>query len=75
MNRFKLAIDVQDACNMRGIARSFVEVVDDAMAELKDTSKVWTDPAVVLFVNKLESLSHSWQNFSAAYTACQEKVK
>ncbi len=75
MNRFKLALDVQDAGNMRAIARSFVDVCDDAMEDLKSTTAVWSDPAVVLFVNKLESLSRSEQEFSKAYAACQELAK
>jgi hypothetical protein len=72
-NRHQVALDVQDACNMRAIAREFVKVVDSAMEEHGNTSLVWSDPAVVLFVNKLESLSRSEANFSAAYDACKDQ--
>ncbi|WP_316207461.1 hypothetical protein [Bradyrhizobium sp. SZCCHNR3118] len=75
-NRHKVAIDVQDAVNLRALAREFVKVVDQAMEEHKSTEATYSDPAVVMFVNKLESLVHSnWQlRFEAAYKTCQEKV-
>jgi hypothetical protein len=72
-NRFKTAIAVQDAVNLRALAREFVKIVDDADAELRSTKAVYNDPAVVLFVNKFESLCRSEYGFSAAYAACQEK--
>jgi hypothetical protein len=73
-NRFRVALDVQDAGNLLALAREFVKVVDTAMKEVKSTKATWDDPAVVLFVNKLESLCRSEQRFSAAYKACQEQV-
>lgn len=75
-NRFKAALDVQDAVNLRALAREFVKVVDQAAEETKSTIETWADPAVVLFVNKLESLSHTnWNDvFSKAYRTCQEKA-
>lgn len=72
-DRFKSALAVQDAGNLRALAREFVRVVDNADEELRSTRAVWEDPAVILFVNKLESLTRSEQRFSAAYNACQEK--
>ena len=74
-NRHKTAIDVQDAGNLRALAREFVKVVDTAMEETKSTEATWADPAVVLFVNKFESLCRSEARFSEAYAACQEKAK
>lgn len=68
-NRFEIAIAIQDAGNLRAIAREFVKVVDDAMADIKVTVDIWTDPAVVLFVAKLTDLSgaHRPDTFSRAY--------
>jgi cell division protein ZapA (FtsZ GTPase activity inhibitor) len=66
-NRFKVAHDILDAGNMRAIAREFVKVVDDAMEELKVTTQVWTDPAVVVMVTKLAELSNAPAGFSKAY--------
>lgn len=69
-NRFRAAIDLQDAGNMRAIAREFVKIVDSAMRDTGSTKATWTDPAVVLCVNKLESLARSEANYSLAYQAC-----
>ena len=74
-NRFKEALAVQDAGNMRAIARLFVKVVDAAMEETKSTTATWDDAAVVLMVNKLESLSRSEARFSAAYKLCTERAE
>ncbi|WP_315729865.1 hypothetical protein [Bradyrhizobium sp. SZCCHNRI2010] len=73
-NRHKVALDVQDAVNMRALAREFVKVVDQAVDETSSTHRTWEDPAVRLFVNKFESLCHSNATFSEAYRACQEKA-
>jgi hypothetical protein len=75
-DRFQMALDVQSGGNMRAIARAFVAVVDAAMADLQDTKAVCRDPAVVLFVNKLESLSQSERvgAFSIAYEECRKRA-
>ena len=73
-DRFRCAIDIQDAGNMRVIAHEFVRVVDAAMADTGSATETWADPAVVFFVNKLESLSRSEANFSAAYECCQKRA-
>lgn len=73
-DRFRSAIDIQGAGNMRASAREFVRVVDAAMHDTGSTTETWADPAVVLFVSKLESLSRSEAKFSAAYRACQNRA-
>lgn len=73
-NRHQIALDVQNAGNLRALAREFVKVVDHADNELRSTKAVWDDSAVVLFVNKFESLCRSDARFSAAYKVCNEKV-
>jgi hypothetical protein len=73
-NRFKTTIDVQDAGNLRALAREFVKVVDQASEATQSTTATWDDPAVVLFVNKFESLCRSEDRFSTAYKMCQEKA-
>jgi hypothetical protein len=73
-NRHKIAIEVQDAGNLRAIAREFVKVVEAANDETQSTVATWDDAAVVLFVNKLESLCHSDARFSAAYKVCKERA-
>jgi hypothetical protein len=73
-NRHKVAIEVQDAGNLRALAREFVKVVDQASDETKSTEATWHDPAVVLFVNKFESLCRSEARFSEAYADCKRKA-
>lgn len=74
-NRHKVAVEVQDAGNLRALAREFVKVVDSADDELKSTKAVWEDPAVVLFVNKFESLCRSEARFGEVYAACVAKTR
>jgi hypothetical protein len=70
-SRHKVALDVQNAGNLRALAREFVKVVEAAHADTGSTTATWLDPAVVLFVNKFESLCRSEANYSAAYAACK----
>jgi hypothetical protein len=74
MNRFKQAIDVQDGVNLRAIARLLVRAADEA-ADAGGTDASYSDPAVVLIVNKIESLVHSSERFSDAWDQCHERSK
>jgi hypothetical protein len=67
-SRFQVAIDLQDACNLRAIARELVRATDEAANE-GGTDFSYRDAAVILIVNKIESLVHSNEgdNYSAAY--------
>lgn len=64
------ALFVQDACNVRAIARLLVGAADHAANNGRCQE---TDAAVVLIVNKLESLVHSESglNYSRAYDECK----
>lgn len=73
-SRHQLALDIQDAVNLKALSRWFVAVVDDADREHKSTVGVWEDPAVRLFVNKFESLCSSERTFSESYRKCLEKA-
>ena len=57
-NRFQTAIELQDACNLRAIARKLVEAADEA-ADAGGTQASYDDPAVILIVDKIESLVRS----------------
>lgn len=76
-NRFDEALFVQDAGNLPAIARSFVQVCDQAMAEHKATHLVWKDPAVRLFAAKIHSLCglgiSDLKTFGDAYEACKAR--
>jgi hypothetical protein len=74
-DRFRVALDLQDASNMRAIAREFVRIVDAAMRDTGSTIATWSDPAVILTINKLESLARSEANYSVAYQACRATAR
>ena len=63
-NIYRDALEVQDACNLRAIARLLVKAAELA-ADKGGTTASYSDPAVVLIVNKIESLVNSSTNTSA----------
>lgn len=64
------AIDVQDACNLSGVLRSFVLVIDALRANgVAGTDAIATHPVSVLFADKIRSLTGD--DFSTAYHACK----
>jgi hypothetical protein len=73
-NRHQVALDLQNACNPRALARELVKIVDAAANELNSTVAVWDDAAVILMINKLESMSRSDARYSAAYAVCHERT-
>ncbi|GLR92142.1 hypothetical protein [Bradyrhizobium iriomotense] len=74
-NRYKVACDVQDAGNLRALAREFVKVVEHASEETQSTEATWHDDAVTLFVNKLERLCRSERRFNEVYANCKKKME
>ena len=73
-SRFQNAIDLQDGGNLRAIARELVRAADEASDE-SGTIASYSDPAVVMIVNKLESLVYSNERFSDAYDECQKRTR
>ena len=72
MASFKQALEVQDACNLRAVARLLVKASDAAANEDPSTLAVRHDPAVVLIVAKLAhlcGLEYTWPR--AASKACE----
>jgi hypothetical protein len=70
------ALNVQDACNLSGVVRSFASVIEILWKEpgCKGTDWVNTHPIAVLFSSKIASLtgSESSENFGKAYLDCQK---
>lgn len=73
------AMDVQNACNLSGVAFSFADAMRAVCAFEPNLS---TDernrhPIAVLFISKMESLSNatSMTAFSNAWERCEEMVK
>lgn len=71
-NRFKTALELQDACNLRAIARKLVEAADQA-ADAGGTQASYNDPAVILIVDKIESLvrSQDVKRLNEAWDCCK----
>jgi hypothetical protein len=68
------ALQVQDACNISGVVRSMVQVID----AIRDggTRSISEHPAVYLFAYKVMALTgheplDQWEAYGAAETACK----
>ena len=74
MNRFKDAIQVQDACNLCGVAQAFVKICKEVLHETSQTDAVRRDPAVILFMDKMWDMVHrpDFDDFHVAYNKCEE---
>jgi len=74
----KLAIEVQDASNSRGVARLLVRLVDRACEDAKCSDGAAGDPAVYLVMDKLASLGLYEQSLGGAfpehYASCKAHV-
>src|SRR5262245_12315531 len=56
-NRFKVARDIQNACNTSGVARELIRVIEDAARDAAcGRGRLTQDPAVVAVIDKLSSL-------------------
>lgn len=79
---FKDAIDVQDACNLSGVVRSFSRVVtriwEEARKRGQGTEWVNKHPICILYANKLCNLTGDVAlggvEFSDAYDICQAEA-
>ncbi len=76
---YKDALDVQDACNLSGVVRSFSRVLDLIWKEANElslgTAYVNRHPISVMYSSKIASLTGSEMpaEFSEAYRLCQER--
>jgi|GEM_PF-2361523 len=72
------ALDVQDACNLSGVAHSFLQAVQAVNAEMRDRGEgtEWRNnhPIIRLYVDKLASMAgvQGWTDLSGAYAECRE---
>lgn len=70
----QMALDIQNACNLSGVARSFAEVTA-AMRQAPhnfDTATCNCHPVTVLFVDKLNSLcGMTTMDILAIYRECE----
>jgi hypothetical protein len=56
-DRFKVARDIQNACNTSGVAHELIRVIEDAARDPQcGRGRLPHDPAVVAVIDKLQSL-------------------
>lgn len=72
---YKQAIDVQYACNPRGVLHSFyTDIMPAIVAETNgSTDDICRHPAFVLFADKLRSLAQS--DYFDAYEAASRRIQ
>ncbi len=76
-NMARDALDVQDACNLSGVVRSFVNVIDDVRA-ISPGNRDWCrHPIIKLWADKIASLTDTQGNWVSmtAYNAVEDIVK
>ena len=79
----KAAIDIQNACNMGGVARTFHEAVqavwDEAHRRQEGTDWVNQHPLIRMFIDKMNDLSgridHDTSQYRNDWHICEEIVK
>ena len=74
MNRFKDAIQVQDACNLCGVAQAFARICKEVLHEKVGTDAVRRDPAVILFMDKMWDMvgRPEFDDYHKAHNKCEE---
>lgn len=81
MNIYKMAIQVQDACNMLGVVNSLhKDILPEVHMTVSGTKGINTNPAVQLFAFKIAALATgeclcdvSMAMFGRAYDLCKER--
>jgi hypothetical protein len=73
-NRYKTALEIQDACNLTAVAGVLHKVCLEVLHESESTDAVTKDPAVILIVDKIHDMCGrlEGQEFSKAFIACSE---
>ena len=70
----KLAIDVQDACNLSGVVHSFSTIISELRNDhnIQNTDELNHHPVCVMFASKIASLTDSEtpSEFGKAYEWC-----
>jgi len=67
----QLALNVQNACNLCGVAQTFAEVMKVILRETGSTEKANKHPVAVMFASKISSLSNADTAFITAYGECE----
>ncbi len=74
----KEAIDVQDACNLSGVARSFARVMSDLREHGMGTSEANYHPIARAWIDKMASLAgiqHYTNEIDHAHQWCLDEIR
>jgi len=71
-NRFKTALEIQDACNLTAVAGIFHKTCLEILDETHSTVEVTKDPAVIWMVDKIHDMVHrpEGEELTKAYNLC-----
>lgn len=74
---YQTALDVQDACNLCGVAQAFARVMLEILRDSPNMDSANTHPIAVMYASKIASMTGSDDTaiFSDAYDACTDKAK
>jgi hypothetical protein len=71
-NRYKTALEIQDACNLTAVVGVLHRICLEVLHEGKGTASVCKDPAVRMIVDKVYDLAGrvEGKEYTEAYLAC-----
>ncbi len=64
------ALDVQDACNLSGVAQGFGRAMVDLRRALNDGHAIRTHAITVLWLDKLADMTNRNADYGSAYAEC-----
>jgi hypothetical protein len=76
-NRFKTALDIQDACNLTAVVGVLHKTCLEVLEETHSTRAVAQDPAIIWMVDKINDLigRPDCKEMTDAYLTCHEKAE
>ena len=81
MNRFKEALDLQNACNISGVVRDLGRIIDNVFRspDYTGTNSIIFDPAVRMVVHKLadmcQLLGQPFTDYTRMHDACVKRAE
>lgn len=75
-NRFKTALEIQDACNLTAVSGVFHMMCLEVLHETHSTDAVTKDPAILLMLDKIQDLCHrpDMLEINKAYEVCHHNA-
>ena len=79
MNIYKVAMDIQDACNLSGVIGMWERLRDDIWTDVREhgggTREFNNHPVNVMFASKVSAMTGAeiTQHFGIAYDACMTR--